>query len=63
MTWFRQAQPPESYRHLSLAKAMVSMKTNTLIHYVVSTGSTTVNVPSPEPVEGNGIDENKHNNT
>ena len=23
---------------------------------VVSTGSTTVNVPSPEPVEGNGID-------
>ncbi|AKP53312.1 hypothetical protein CA2015_3949 [Cyclobacterium amurskyense] len=63
MTWFRQAQPPESYRHLSLSKATVSMKTSTILHDVVSTGSTTVNVPPPEPVEGNDINENKNDIT
>ena len=30
---------------------------------VVSTGSTTVDVPSPEPVEGNGINKKKYDNT
>jgi putative endonuclease len=30
---------------------------------VVSTSSTTVDVPSSEPVEGNGFDKNKYDNT